>query len=634
MKKYISIACVVLALAACKKNEVPDKPETPEEVTVTLNGTVAESIDGISANWANDAQISAFVGFNTTEHQRNVLYSASSVNGTSATFETIIKKVEEQTKYVAVYPYSTANTYDVDNGTVGISLPSKQNYVANGVEAGLLPLVASSTTKDLSFKQVCGVFRIALTGNAAVKVNSIEIEALKVAGAATVNTTNNAISMADNASDKINYTIPSPVALGEAATVFNVVLPPAQYSTIYYIVYAEDGTQMSSFDENVTITRGGVTTAAVTAYVADGSGADVTDLSDSGYANCYVVTAPGDYSFETVIPDAKKTVATGTSAKWVWATSGTWDTQEEASAEKMIKDIAYDSEKNVISFSVPEDYTYGSVLVALLDADGNINYSWHIWFTSRINDVTVNGITVMDRNLGSGGVLEAGMTDQRFINNAAGVMYQWGRKEPHLGPRGFFAVKESTAFEPGSSAYSVTNSGIKNVTAYPADGASNPWTYGKYDLNESLSLIMNAVQHPCTLIDNTNQATLHPAYGLTEWAAEADPCPFGYHVLKSDDMKALFAESVNVEVTNTQDDANMYTAVLDKTLVFPGGGYRNQAKGDKTYDIRIWTRDHTSTNGAHGVWGQVGPTTAGYVNHLKLGNANEIHSAFIRCEKD
>ena len=634
MKKFMFVACAVLCLAACKKDNDEKKPggEQEEVVAFTLTGTLTEAIDGISSSWADDAQISAFVGYNSTTHQLNVPYAATSVDGTKATFETKVKKVEEQSNYVAVYPYATANTLNAEAGTVEITLPATQTYVAGGVTPTALPLVSSSTTKDLQFKQVCGVFRIALKGN--VTVNAIEVEAAGITGAASVDPASAAVTMSDNAGDKITYNITTPAALAETATVFNVVLPPATYETVYYTVYAADGSQMSAFDENVTITRAAVTNAAATEYIADGSIPDATNLSEEGYANCYVVNAPGNYVFECVIPNAKKTIAEGTEAKWVWATSGTWASQEEASAEMMVTDIAYDADKNTISFTVPEDFTYGNVLIALLDKDGLIQYGWHIWLTSKINTLTVAGVEIMDRNLGAGGVLDVTSTDEAFINNTPGLTYQWGRKDAFPGPRGYLSAHETVVFNPGTTAYSVTNSGIKNVTAYPAEGADNPWTFANYTHDENLNTTIEAGQHPCTNINNTptGGGDTFPGFGNNEWAAEANPCPYGYGLIKEAQVRALFAEEIANEIVKNEKNEFCAATIVDKTLVIPHAAFRNSGKAQKPTDIRIWAFDHTSSTAAHGVWAQIGSGT-GYVHGLKYGNANEIHSAFVRCVK-
>ena len=634
MKRLIYFACFALALSACDKYvPVYTNVDDGKSVVLDLKGTIASGIDGLGASWEEAAKISAFVGYNVDKHNLNVLFEAESTNGSSADFATKIKKVEEQTSYVALYPYAKGAAYDAVQDTIGFTLPATQTYTADGVAAGALPMLAKSSSTSLEFSQLCGIFRLSLTGEA--KVNSIEIEGLKIAGPCIINASTGQISMKPGASDKITVNFPETVTLGETATVFNVVVPPGNYSAVYYTVYSEDGSKLAAYDEDVTITKGAVTNALTTVFTPEEPEEVNPDLTANGYANCYLVTAAGDYSFKTVIPDGSGTVATGAKADWVWATSGVWDSQEEASVNNLVKDIAYNSEEGTISFTVPEGYTYGNVLIALLDSEGLIQYGWHIWLTSTVKTINVAGVEVMDRNLGAGGVLDINSTDATFINNTPGLTYQWGRKDAFPGPRGYLSSAESTPFTPGYTTYFVTNSGIKNVKAYPS-GTENPWTFANYTHDEALSATIEAGQNPCTNINNTptGGGATHPGFGLQQWSAGANPCPVGYSVMTTAQMKAIFGASTSVEVVKNYDNALIAATVLNGSLVIPVSGYRNSGKLQNPTDGRVWSLDHTSTTEAHGIWGQIGPSSSGYENHLKSGNANEIHSAFVRCVKN
>lgn len=641
MKKLLLIATgASIIFGACNSKDPVPSGGNDEKVEVNLDGNIAETISGIPQSWKDGDEISAFVGYSNTSHQLNVLYSASNASGVKADFTTKIKKVEEQSTYVAFYPYSSTNTYDATAGTVSFSLPAVQNHVVDGVAAGALPLVARSTSTSLQFKQVCGIFRIALAGSA--KINSIEIEGVKIAGNGSVNASTTAVTMGADASDKITYNIQDAVTLGETPTVFNVILPPGQYATLYYTVFAEDGSQMSAFDENVTISVGAVTEAASTSYVPDGQEAGRVDLSDEGYANCYVVNAPGDYSFDCVMPDSKKTVVAGEKADWVWATSGAWASQEEASAEKIVKDIAYDAENNVITFSVPEEFTYGNVLIALIDKDDFISYGWHIWVTPRITTVTVNGVELMDRNLGAAGTIDIDGADVNFVNNCRGLMYQWARKDAQIGGR-TGNLSETEIGTPGPSTFYVTNSGIKQVSVWPSSetDAGYPWVKAVphfVDEEEGHAYeasLLNAGKFPCTFI---NGQANHPAHGLDKWPEEANPCPVGYTVPTIEQMWKLFEAgktSVSVKRNDKTEDA---VTVIDNVLFFPMGGYRNIGLlTGAGVDGRYWTAQRNPEAGGsgtanHGYWFQIGNGSEEN-NFLKEGNANKLHSGFIRCVK-
>ena len=618
MKKLLFIACLAMSMVACeKKGPVYTNKDDDKSVVLDLKGTIASGIDGLGASWASDAQISAFVGYSTDAHQLNVQFSAASVDGAKASFATKIKKVEEQNSYVALYPYSKNAKYDVVQDTVGFNLPATQTYVADGVAVTALPMIAKSSTQELSFQQLCGVFRISLTGEA--KVNSIEVEALKIAGPCTINAGTGAILMKSGATDKITVSFPETVTLSATPTVFNVVVPPGTYSAVYYTIYAEDGSKMSAYDEDVTVAKGAVVNAKATAFVPEGAEQVNPNLTADGYANCYVVTAAGDYYFKCVIPDGKETLATGTKADWVWAISGAWATNAEASAAALVKDIAYDATKGEISFTVPEGYTYGNVLIALLDADAKISYGWHIWLTSKIATVNIDGVEFMDRNLGAGGVLNVN-GEAAAINNSVGLNYQWGRKDAHPGALGFVKEDEKTAFAEGSTAGSVINTGITNVST---------WNMGSYEIDESKSKLMFAAQNPCTLVSSGANANIFPACGLNQWPVEADPCPFGYHVPSRAQFDKIKGESVEATSVKNADEPLISAAVFNGSLVFPICGYRNSSKAKAPIDGRYWAQDHESTNQLHGYWYQITSAPA-----VSAQTANEIHSGYVRCVKN
>lgn len=602
-----------MALAACEKYvPVYTRVDDSNSAQISLTGTIASGIDGIGTTWKEGAQISAFVGYSTAGHQLNTLFEASSVNGAGATFATRVKKVEEQSSYVAFFPYDKSFNYSAVEDTVGFALPVTQTYSASGVSDGALPMIAKSSSTALEFKQICGIFRIAVTGEA--KISSIEVEALRIAGRCYVNAATGAVSMADDAVDKITLSIEEGVSLSETASEFNIVLPPAKYASIYYTLYEEDGSQMAAYDEDVTITAGAVTTASATEYKADGKEEVNPDLSAAGYANCYVVTEAGDYSFECKTPlgDA----VSGIRADWVWAVSGVWSSQEEASAAKLVRNVAYDSEAKTIKFKVPEGYTYGNVLIAMLDADNKITYGWHVWLTSKIGSVNIGGVEFMDRNLGAGGVLNVNDSDENAINNTPGMTWQWGRKDAQAGPRGYLATTEATAFTPGSTAYTAFNSSIANV---------DKWKVGSYELDENLSKLLNAGQYPCVNIANASAAAIFPGYGENVWPAEADPCPAGWQVPTRAQLNKL--SSAKGVLSKSNPDSKVIANVFDNMLVMPICGYRNSGKAQTPTDGRYWASEHESTNAAHGYWFQITSTVSSQV-------ANEIHSSFVRCVKN
>jgi hypothetical protein len=71
----------------------------------------------------------------------------------------------------ALYPYNSQNSIS-SQGTISFSLPTSQHYVAGTFEKGIFPMVAVTSAVDddyFSFRNVCGILAVKLTGSFAVK---------------------------------------------------------------------------------------------------------------------------------------------------------------------------------------------------------------------------------------------------------------------------------------------------------------------------------------------------------------------------------------------------------------------------------------------------------------------------------
>lgn len=157
------------------------------------------------------------------------------------------------------------------------------------------------------------------------------------------------------------------------------------------------------------------------------SGPRRTDLSAGGTANCYIVSAPGDYSFNARVRGNGNTSVgdlSGATVRELWCTL---NTDKAPRSGDLINNLALDG--GVISFSVPDPMTDGNVVVAVCGSGGEILWSWHVWLLGGFSpDDSAqqynNGAGIMmDRNLGA---LSAAAGDAR----SAGLLYQWGRKDP------------------------------------------------------------------------------------------------------------------------------------------------------------------------------------------------------------
>ena len=145
-------------------------------------------------------------------------------------------------------------------------------------------------------------------------------------------------------------------------------------------------------------------------------------------ANCYVISNTGPYSF----PAYKGAYNDLTEA--VLCNNQTARKLEEIANDNsdniVLENLVYDSEKNIVSFNISK-IANGNVVIALKNADGSTEWSWHLWcnpgnqfdilgWGALSNDEYPNGSVVNDRNLGS-----TSSTDE-------GLYYKYGYKEPLL----------------------------------------------------------------------------------------------------------------------------------------------------------------------------------------------------------
>ena len=171
-------------------------------------------------------------------------------------------------------------------------------------------------------------------------------------------------------------------------------------------------------------------------------------------ANCYMIGKEGTYNFPAYkgaykyaqLKDAPK--CTSKNAKiLIKDNDGIWLKNENIS-------VATDelTQEQIITIKVTdgdntegEDITIGAsgnAILALCDDDGNIEWSWHLWFTGGLDWKVGNieffemdtqthpsGAQMMDRNLGA----NPSGTQSAAPGVATGLYYRYGDKNPYIG---------------------------------------------------------------------------------------------------------------------------------------------------------------------------------------------------------
>ena len=147
---------------------------------------------------------------------------------------------------------------------------------------------------------------------------------------------------------------------------------------------------------------------------------EIIDLGEKELANCYIVQEAGKYKF---LADNQFNLGEGlpvppviypVEAKLIWQTVN--------GAVKSVE-ISFLDEKPFVIFEVEE--AKGNALIAVLDSNGEICWSWHIWMPEEeiYSVYSSTGYEVMNMNLGA-------ITATPGNALSYGLLYQWGRKDP------------------------------------------------------------------------------------------------------------------------------------------------------------------------------------------------------------
>lgn len=188
--------------------------------------------------------------------------------------------------------------------------------------------------------------------------------------------------------------------------------------------------------------------------------AEYTDLSTAGVANCYLISAPGNYKFKAtvkgngVIPEMLSSAVpsaemTPKSALVLWYNTK-YDGKKPWNDASPVYVNSVSLDNGYICFSTPKEFVPGNVVIAAFAEEGvtydnitvdekrNITsatllWSWNIWaaegYDFEADAITVGGYKMMNRNLGA--ILDVSSTSGDYEPvNVVGNFYQWGRKDP------------------------------------------------------------------------------------------------------------------------------------------------------------------------------------------------------------
>ena len=223
----------------------------------------------------------------------------------------------------------------------------------------------------------------------------------------------------------------------------------------------------------------------------------------------------------------------------------------------------------------------GNAVIAALDEDGNVLWSWHIWVNNGIDDIDYiigeRNISVMNMNLGA---TKASWTGEDDILDTYGFYYQWGRKDP----------------SPLPPSYNYGQSDMTTSVFYYMDEGKRQRVYRYIDLNPTVE--MGAV-HPLEIIAPSQISQSYANDWLYEsidqlWGYNPstksvkktiyDPCPYGYRV-PGDELSVIF-EDARAPSKEWEEVGGKGISIKngDTDNYFPFSGWRGHDRGrtDKT----------------------------------------------------
>ena len=282
-----------------------------------------------------------------------------------------------------------------------------------------------------------------------------------------------------------------------------------------------------------------------------------TNLSSSTSANCYIVSEPGLYKFKTVKGNSSTSVGNVASAAILWETFGT-DTAPEML--ELIGGFCY--KDGYIAFKTAETFKEGNAVIAAKDANDNILWSWHIWFTDQPQSHVYNNNagTMMDRNLGATSATPGDV-------GALGLLYQWGRKDPFLGSSSIsYKIKaKSTIIWPSAVSSDSSNGTIEYATAHPTTFITyNSSNYDWYYTGDSST-------------DNTRWTTSSSDKSIY------DPCPAGWRV-PDGGSNGIWSKAGFYNTTYDSTNRGISFSISSpSTTWYPASGFRYYDDGSLGY---------------------------------------------------
>lgn len=319
------------------------------------------------------------------------------------------------------------------------------------------------------------------------------------------------------------------------------------------------------------------------------------DQIDAGilrYANCYIID-PDEHTYTDETGEHKydgycfsaTVIGNGESGILSHGAQTLYPSSEKISPVRA--QMIWESELGLIS-QVELLYGYvrfvinpemrGNAVIGVYDDQDNILWSWHIWISEdsltemsrNISLSSGNTITVMDRNLGAS---KAVWIEQDDVLDTYGLYYQWGRKDPSMGPPEWnYSLRSLVTDTYYDFSLEPKNAAEVRFIEQPTlkDGIENPM-YLVLPTGQTNVYRFNWIYENNTFLwghlDNDHDSE------TVVYKTIYDPCPYGYRIA-GPELTTLFsiAEDINNGITYTNYGQILHLGNSD--LYFPYAGYK------------------------------------------------------------
>ena len=549
--KIALLSSVCAAIFGCTPKADPVEPETPqvqpESRTLTFVLPETDS-EGLKTAWESGDQIVVHGEYSANQVVVTLEAGDISSDGKSAT-----KKVD------GLYPYKS----DECSSTLYAAYPAEA--VANlkhcfyysafkNVNAQLLAACNSGDT--FQFLNLCGVLSFVVEGDydsytfIGRKDVPVSFDTYQVK---ITDTEKNLKQFLQNPSTSIESTD----LVADGVTPNTLFIPGGLDLTGGFILrFNKEGKAVKGITEKeaVAVEVGGVLDLGnVTEHLVeaaddiDPSLAVRIDAAES--ANCYIISAPGLYKFTAVKGNSMDAVTGGDHAEILWETECGIEPVAERS---IVSGVTYDEETGAVCFQIPDPLQPGNALVALMDDNDQVLWSWHLWIPETQPETIMysymTGVSMMSRNLGALVDTQSGaVADSRSF----GLLYQWGRKDPFPGV---------------GAAGSTEAAAVAGVTTSVHEGAV---THAEAAALPTSIINVGSIDW-CTDRDRMDWGDQERSGSKTIY----DPCPPGYCVAGRK-QATIFTDAGNTLSGWLYDADNAYFQVGSPVSTLPLCGYMN-----------------------------------------------------------